>query len=51
MSFKRISVEELSKDGDRKVGGPDLDKALPRIINPEDEEWVKGFLQDWTQPH
>lgn len=51
MSFKRISVEEPSKNGDGKVGGPALDKALPRIVNPEDEEWVKGFLQEWSQPH
>jgi hypothetical protein len=50
-SFKRMSVEERSKDGDRKGGSPDLDKALPRTFNPEDEEWFKDLLQEWSQPH
>jgi hypothetical protein len=50
-SFKRMSVEEFGKDGDRKGGSPALGKALPRIINQEDEEWVRGFMQEWSQPH
>jgi hypothetical protein len=50
-SFKRMSVEELCKDGDRKGGSPALNKPLPRTINPEEEEWVKGFLQEWSEPH
>ncbi|KAE9371034.1 hypothetical protein N431DRAFT_425726 [Stipitochalara longipes BDJ] len=50
-SFKRMSVEEPGKDGDRKGASLTLDKSLPYIIDPEDEEWVKGFLQDWSQPH
>ena len=50
-SFKRMSVEEPGNDGDRKGGSPALGKALPRIINQEDEEWVRGFMQEWSQPH